>query len=99
MEREVGRHSPHHHHIHTPGPHPDWSQVSGAGGRGRWAVRLEPVEPGGNRLGGGELAPPQEGGRGEAASDLRPAACLELTSGEENVWLLQMKGQRCFGVL
>lgn len=53
----------------------------------------------GQQAGGGELAPPREEGRGEAASDLRPAAFREHTSGEVNVWLLQMKGQGCFGVL
>lgn len=46
----------------------------------------------GQQAGGGELAPPREEGR-------REAAFLELSSGEVNVWLLQMKGPGCFGVL
>lgn len=52
------------------GPHPDWSQVSGAGGRGRWAVWLEPAEPGGNGLGEGSWLHLRKRG-GEAVSDLR----------------------------
>lgn len=47
MEREVRGTFP------LTGPHPGWSQVSGAGGRDWWAVRLEPVEPGGSGLGEG----------------------------------------------
>lgn len=93
LEREVGRHfSPHQDPTQTGarclelGEGPVGSQ---AGACGAW----------GQQAGGGELAPPPEEGRGEAASDLRPAASLELTSREVNVWLLQMRGQGCFGVL
>lgn len=52
------------------GPHPGWSQVSGAGGRGWWAVRLEPAWLGGEWIGGGELAPPGEEGKREAMAGL-----------------------------
>lgn len=61
-------------------------------GEGRVGSQAGACGAWGQRAGGGELAPPREEGR-------REAAFLELTSGEVNVWLLQMKGPGCFGVL